>query len=292
MKKLTKESFLRARYYLMNHGRDIEQALFRFYFEDGSKEEVISVLDFYQGENGGFRNMGEGGSLITNGIDTTMAFQYLTEIGASAKDSIVQKGIHYFIDTYDHVLKGWHAWPGRTSTSWVDNPNAEIVGYLYEYRELVPDEFLHEVTEQALSCMSTIHTTDEPHQFYFLSALCHFRLAERIDKPYKSRILKQLEVDIEDIIETDGSKWSTTYCAKPFFFAHSPSSPLYHSIKPYVIQSLENEVMTQGVEGNFILNWNVDEAGDRVWKSIWTLDVLGALYLHGMIEEMEYVEVK
>ncbi|OCA90337.1 hypothetical protein A8F94_00055 [Bacillus sp. FJAT-27225] len=159
------------------------------------------------------------------------------------------------------------------------------MGYLYEYSELVPGDFQREVTENAIAKMSSIHTSDEPRQFYFLEALSLLRLAIRTEEPYQSIILNQLEKDIDEIIETDSDKWATTYCAKPFFFAHSPESPLYLPIKEFVISSLENEIKTQAEDGHFILNWNCDEESAKVWKSIWTMDVLKVLYHHGMIEK-------
>ncbi|MCG7345486.1 hypothetical protein MHZ92_15215 [Sporosarcina sp. ACRSL] len=281
---LSVEKFQNAKRYLMNYGRDLEQELFRYYFEGGDAQPVIDLLEKYQGDNGGFCNMGEGHAVIPNGMDTCMAFQYLSEVGASANNEIVQQGITYIIDSYDWELKCWHGRPHQKSTGWRDNPCSELLGYLYEYRELVPDDFLHIVTEHATSSFSTIHTTEESRQFYFLEALCLLRLANRIDEPFKSSILQQLYRDIEEIIETDSTKWSTIYCAKPYFFAPSPDSLMCVPIKNHVLRSLENEIKTQSEDGHFILNWNCEDDGAKVWKSIWTMDVLKTLHHHGMIE--------
>lgn len=284
-KKLSYEKFQKAKSYLLQHGRDVEQVLFRFYFEKGKAEEVIQVLKNYQGDNGGFRNMGEGHAEIPNPMDTVMAFQILSEVGATVADDIVQKGIQNIINSYDRDLQCWHRRLGEKSNSWQDNPCAELLGYLYGYRSIVPEKLLKKITEKAISSMSTIHTTNKSLQFYFLQALCLFRLADRIDEPYKTMILNQLEDDIEQIIETNPKKWSTTYCAKPYFFATTPASPLFIPIRDHVIRSLENEIKTQADDGHFILNWNCDEESARVWKSIWTMEVLKALNFHNLIEK-------
>ncbi|WP_156324623.1 hypothetical protein [Bacillus sp. FJAT-27245] len=268
----------------MNHGRDLEQELFRFHFENGNPKNVVAILQRYQGENGGFRNMGEGHSVIPNGMDTSMAFQLLSEVGASSSDEVVHKGIQYIIDSYDHELGCWHPRPNERSKGWTDNPCAELTGFLYEYRQLVPGDFLRNVTEHAIANMSTIHTSKEPRQFYFLEALSLLRLAIRIDEPFKSIILEKLKQDIVEIIETDSGKWATVYCAKPFFFAYSTESPMFLPIKEHVIKSLENEINTQAEDGHFILNWNADEEGAKVWKSIMTMDVLKALKNHKLID--------
>ncbi|WP_028612591.1 hypothetical protein [Paenibacillus harenae] len=280
--KLSFEKFEAAKNYLMKNGRDLEQELFRFHFEKGSSQALLRVLSNYQGEDGGFKNMGEGHPIYTNAMDTSMAFQYLSEVGATSRDEIVQKGIQYIVDSYDCSLKCWHPRPNETSSRWGDNPGAELVGFLFEYRDLVPNDFLEAVTETPLSSIRNPKKTYD--QFYFLKALCFLRLAARVVEPYKTEILDWLKADIFEIIETDQSKWATIYSAKPFFFAHSPQSPLYETIKHQVIRSLENEIITQSEEGNFVLNWNTDAESQRIWKSIWTMDVLRALHHHAMIE--------
>jgi len=284
-KKLSMEQFQRARNYLMNYGRDLEQVLFQFYFENGCSDNVKKVLQNYQGEDGGFRNLGEGHSVITNEMDTSMAFQYLSEVGATINDEIVQNGVKYLINSYDYEKDCWHARPPHKNNGWLDNPCAELVGYLYEYRELVPDDFLTHVTENAMRNMVAFKDSDD--EFYFLDALCLLRLAVRIDEPYRTKILKQLSNDLLQIIETNPEKWATTYCAKPFFFAHSPHSPLYLPIEKHVIISLENEINTQAEDGHFVLNWNASEESAEVWKSIWTLDALKALHHHRLIDTSE-----
>jgi hypothetical protein len=261
----------------------LEQELFRFHLERSSPQGLLNILVRYQGEDGGFRNMGEGHPQRTNAMDTSMAFQYLSEVGAKPDYEIVQRGIKYIISSYDRSLKCWHPRHNETFSEWNNNPGAELVGYLHEYRELVPNDFLESVTEVALS---SIREPKKPYdQFSFLEALCILRLAVRIAEPFKSEILGWLKSDIFEIIETDQAKWATIYSAKPFFFAHSPKDLLYETIKEHVIQSLENEIITQSDEGNFVLNWNTQNAeGELVWKSIWTMDALRALHHHDMIE--------
>ncbi|HAM80251.1 hypothetical protein [Ornithinibacillus bavariensis] len=70
---LSADSFQKAHHYLMKYGRDLEQELYRFYFENGHPNDVIRLLAQYQADNGGFRNMGEGDVDFPNGMDTCMA---------------------------------------------------------------------------------------------------------------------------------------------------------------------------------------------------------------------------
>ena len=222
--KLSIENFNRAKSYLMKRGRDLEQVLFRFHFENGSCQDFLDIISKYQGIDGGFKNMGEGHPDITNAMDTSMAFQYLSEVGATSDHEVIRKGINFIIKSYDHSLTFWHPRHNEISSGWNNNPGAELVGYLYEYRELVPKEFLETVTERAISSIRISKKTYP--QYYFLEALCILRLA-RIDEPYQTEIINRINADIYKIIETEQTKWATTYCAKPLFFAHAPKGVQY-----------------------------------------------------------------
>lgn len=281
--ELSFERFQDARRYLMTNGRELEQALFRFHFENGSKQEVLLKLSEFQADNGGFSGMGEGDSKYANAMDTNMAFQCLSDVGASPQDEIVQRGIQYIIKSYDPANRCWHPNPYNKKGGWLDNPSAELLGYLYEYRELVPADFLRLVTEHANASITMTKTSMKLDQFYFLTALCLARLALRTGEPLKSRILSRLFHEMPLFIETDAEKWTTTYCAKPFFFAETPTSPFYLPIQADVIKSLENEMATQAADGHFILNWGGTNEAARIWRSINTLHILKVLKNHNMI---------
>ncbi|GIO28582.1 hypothetical protein [Ornithinibacillus bavariensis] len=44
---LSADSFQKAHHYLMKYGRDLEQELYRFYFENGHTNNVIRLLAQY-----------------------------------------------------------------------------------------------------------------------------------------------------------------------------------------------------------------------------------------------------
>lgn|GEM_PF-2017841 len=288
MQKLSFENFMRAKQYLFTHGRELEQKLFEFEFENGSAEEVKKVLEKHQSEDGGFQNMGEGDRHCSSPIGTIVAFQYLVEVGATASERIVQDGIKYLLQSYNEERNYWQPDSGRsydTATEMLNgwgNPGAEIVGYLHYYSELVPALFLQKVTEIALDNLNAMED-----QLNWFSILCFLKMSACTEEPIKSMIVKRFKNEIGKVIEKDSTRWST-YCAKPFWYATSPSSPLFDEIQEYVLQSLSYEVETQSTEGNFILNWPVTGEDEKTWKSIWTLDALKALKQHSMIEGIDY----
>ena len=82
--------------------------------------------------------MGEGGVDGPTPIGSTIAFQHLMELGIGADSTIVQRGIRYFLTTFDEEHQ---VWPPRERVDmtvpitdrlprqWA-NPSAEIVAYL------------------------------------------------------------------------------------------------------------------------------------------------------------------
>jgi hypothetical protein len=279
----SKEKLNKARAYLINEGRKLERELFKFHFEDGTSESVIYELSKYQGENGGFKDLGEGDRVKENAMDTNIAFHILYEINASCSHPIVRKGIEFIVNSYDHKLKYWHPNPTiypvesiMLNDKWA-NPCAELIGYLYDYKELVSNDFLMEVTEVAMEKLPLLNKDG------WFATLCYLRLADRLEEPNKDRILGKVRQIIFEIIETRQEVWLKEYCAKPFWYAQSPSSPLFPLIKQHVIKCLENEINHQDIDGNFILNWDAG-SGENEWKSICTMEVLRILKNHQMIE--------
>ena len=54
MKKLSETSFQKARSFIFEHGRILDQRLFEFHFEGRSNEAVLLALKKYQNKDGGF----------------------------------------------------------------------------------------------------------------------------------------------------------------------------------------------------------------------------------------------
>ena len=53
---MSKDTYYMIKTWVYRNARNIELSLWKYYFECGSKEDVISALSFYQNEDGGFGN--------------------------------------------------------------------------------------------------------------------------------------------------------------------------------------------------------------------------------------------
>ncbi len=56
MKKLKAQDYAEIRLWMYRNARQIELALWQYYFENGSQESVLAALAMYQNADGGFGN--------------------------------------------------------------------------------------------------------------------------------------------------------------------------------------------------------------------------------------------
>lgn len=300
---LSHEQFEKARAWVKAHARTLDRRLFEYYFEGGPAQAVVRELARYQNPDGGF-----GGSLEpdfrleeSSPMATTIAFQYLREVGASSDNPLVQDGIRYFINTYNQERKGWQGVPPEVNdvphAPWwqvdanapVDatalekawpNPSAEIVGYLNAHADLVPPEFLQQVNEQALANLKNQPQEMEPHDL-----LCFIQMSQTLPEPLKAEALQQIR---------DRARKSVPLSAEgyppPYWFATSPSAPLAELIKEEAEQSLLYQLRQQAEEGCWKPNWAWGQYEDawtkaeQEWKGHLTVKLLHTLQQYGKIE--------
>ncbi len=105
----------------------------------------------------------------------------------------MKRGVQYFIDTYDYEHEAWPQKENDASYFEKDlpwnwgNPGAEIIGYLWQHRELVDEEFLGLVTDIAMRHLRQIE--DRVSAF---ADLCFLRCARFIDKQYRNEIIQKI----------------------------------------------------------------------------------------------------
>jgi hypothetical protein len=270
----------------MECGRPLERGLFRWCFEDGSVADVLDALSAHQDQGGGFRAMGEGPIEAASPIGTSVAFQRLADIGASPQCPLVQRGIRYFLDTYDHRHSGWpQKFPddgyleNDLPLHW-GNPSAEIVGYLWRYRKLVPVDFLAEITHVAMANFRQVG-----REMPCFSDLCFLRFAAFAPEEYRREIIGELG---DGIVQAnalrDRDKWGRGYFMKPYWYAPSPDGPLAAVLRDAIDDCLDFDIRTQKPDGSAHLTFHAEGEAKRLWKSIWTLESLRVLRAYGRIE--------
>ena len=304
MKRLTQAAFQKAKTFVLDRGSALDRRRFEYHFEAGSADAVLAALASYQNDDGGFGHSLEPDirTPASSAIATTIAFQILREIRASAGHALVRKGIAYFVATYDESRQVWPIVPlevdeaphapwwnyentAETFGQFLVNPRAEIVGYLHDYSDGVPPQLLKTSTAAVLE-----HLDSLPDDMDMNDILCAMRLAETEALPNRDRIWKKLARVAAHGVARDAAQW-TGYNLKPLWLVSSPESPLAAGLEKEIEMNLDFEVAQQGEDGSWYPNFSWGDQYPETWPTVrrewqarFTVDNLKALRDFGRIK--------
>lgn len=146
-------TFEKSRRFIYRNARPLDLARFRYHFEGGNREEVLTALANYQNEDGGFGHALEADSWNPNSspIQTWVATEILREINFTDKTHPIISGILKYLESgkdfsgyfwyttvksnndYPHA-PWWHT--ESDSTCHNDyNPTACLAGFSIRYAE-------------------------------------------------------------------------------------------------------------------------------------------------------------
>lgn len=101
MKKEYADVFENARKFIYRNARPIELACWRYHFENGTQEEVLTALSYYQNDGGGFGHGLEADcwNPYSSPIQTWQATEILRGIGFTDGGHAVIQGILRYLDS-------------------------------------------------------------------------------------------------------------------------------------------------------------------------------------------------
>ena len=304
---MSREAFDRAAHFMRHEARPLEWALFEHHFLDGSRTQVLAALVPYQNADGGFGNALEPDmrAAASTVLATTNALAILRQVGASEETSGLPAALAYLVDTYDVEKERWpiispgvedapHApwWDYAASEQnfggfWA-NPRAAVVGYLWQYRKLVPSPFVEEALRATTADLMAYAQHMEMHDL-----MCFVDLLETVGLPDETRqdMVDKLRRAVARSVVADPAGWDD-YNLKPLTVVRSPASPLVPAIDPAAMDANFDYLRRQqGEDGAWRPNWSwdfVDAAAwadaEREWKGVLTLRNLMTLRAFGRIE--------
>jgi hypothetical protein len=306
-KMLSREAFGKAVAYLRGEARPLEQALYEYHFEDGSRTNVLAALATYQNTDGGFGHALDPDlrTPASSVIATTIALGILREIGATEDTPGLPAALTYLMDSYDVASERWpivppavedapHApwWTYAESEEtfhhfWA-NPRAAVVSYLWQFRRLVPSPFVESALESLFNEFMSYPQHMEMHDL-----LCFVDLLQTPGLPeetYQGLLDKLLRVLPRTVI-LDAEQWGD-YNLKPIDVASTPDSPLATAFEPALLdRNLDYEIERQPADGVWGPSWSWDfvdanawAAAEREYKGVLTLRRLKTLRAFGRIE--------
>ncbi|WP_182479278.1 hypothetical protein [Eisenbergiella sp. OF01-20] len=96
---LTEKQFSGIKAWVYRNAREIDLNVWKFYFEKGRKEDVVSALSYYQNEDGGFGNALEPDNWNPDSTPytTLYAINLLREIGMTDTAHPLYQGIFKYL---------------------------------------------------------------------------------------------------------------------------------------------------------------------------------------------------
>ncbi len=175
--------------FLKEKARPLESARFKYEFENGQAENVWKELALFQNEDGGFGRGLEPDfrCMESSAIASSIGLQILSETGATESNPLVQRVIQYLLKSWDSTSRRWVKVPkeveGAPRAPWWNydphcedwgNPSAEIIGFFHEYKGLVSEKMLEDLTQQTTTYIEKL----EKYEFHELLSI--LRLMERV----------------------------------------------------------------------------------------------------------------
>ena len=306
MRMLSRDQFERAADYLRHEARPLERALFAHAFEGGGRTAVLAALVPYQNDDGGFGRALEPDmrAPASSVLATTMALDILRRVGATEETSGLPAALVYLMDNYDAETGRWpiispavedapHApwWDYAESAAnfrgfWA-NPRASVVGYLWQYRKLVPSPFVEGALRTAATDLLTYSQTMEMHDL-----MCYVDLLATPGLPGEMRqnMIDKLRRVVARSVVMAPAEWND-YNLKPLTVVRSPQSELAAAVDPAVLDAnLDYLLGTQGADGTWWPNWSWDfvdgdawAAAEQEWRGVLTLRNLETLQAFGRL---------
>jgi hypothetical protein len=157
MRILSEAIFNKLNSYMNKEARQLEKSIFNYYFNNSSSDNILDSLEAFQNSDGGFgQGIEPDFKLIQSSpMATSIGLRYLSKIDNSDRSkNMIAKAIEYLEATFDSERNGWYSVPSDVNNyphapwwefkddinmtiidySW-GNPTAELIGYLYKYKE-------------------------------------------------------------------------------------------------------------------------------------------------------------
>lgn len=299
MKKLSKSLFDRISEYMIEEARPLEKAIFDFYFNNSDGEDLLDALEEFQNIDGGFGHGIEPDFKLieSSPMGTSIGLRYLNLVDSNERaQKMIAMAIKYLENTFDNDRNGWYSVPSSVNDyphapwweykydinmtvidySW-GNPTAELIGYLYKYREYLENIDIHSLLNYA------INSLNERVEFKFEHELfCYIRLYNILGKEVTSRIEETLERAVGQLVNIKESEW-INYVPTPLKFINFDSKNYFGIKEEFIDQNLDyiidkfeenGKLLPMWQWGIYLEHWEISK---KEWIGILTLEGLLSL---------------
>lgn len=299
MKKLTKALFKQLNIYMGTYARPLERSVFNYYFNDSSGDDILDALETFQNTDGGFgKGIEPDFKLIKSSpMATSIGLRYLSKLDNCDKaQNMIEKSIEYLKATFDSNRNGWYSVPSNVNNyphaSWWEfrndinmtvidyswgNPTAELIGYLYKYKEYLKNLDIYTLRSYAITNLNKRTEFNSEHEI-----ICYIRMYNALDEEYSSQIIDTLKLAVSQLVNINQSEWMN-YVPTPLTFINFDSKNFFGIECKYIDQNLDYLIDRLEEDGKILPIWQWDkyleewEIAKSEWIGILTLEALLSL---------------
>lgn len=285
--KLSINQFETVRRWMYRNARPLDIARWKYFFENGSKGDVLIALSAYQNLDGGFAYALEADSWNSNSspIQTWCATEILYELEIKDKDNEIIKGILSYLDSKkdfgngywhseiptnnDYPHAQWWSYRGDLVSQSGYNPTICLAGFVLYFadRQSKLYDTAIVIAKKAITEFLQCERQEDMHEI-----ICFVRFYEYCEKAGifdvfdSNKMLECLKKKVNYSIEKYKSSWNDNYMCKPSQFMISPNSIFYMDNKELADYEVMFIMETMNQDGTWDIPWEWND-----YKEEWSL---------------------
>ena len=299
MKTLSKTQLNALDNYMNTEARPLEKSIFNYYFNGSSSEPILDSLEVFQNPDGGFGGGIEPDFKLTQSspMATSIGLRHLSKINNNDRaQKMIASAVEYLETTFDKSRKGWYSVPSNVNKyphapwwefindinmtvidySW-GNPTAELIGYLYKYKEHLNNLDIYSLINYAITNLNERTEFKSEHEIY-----CYIRMYNTLDKEFSDQIEDAIKLAISQLVNINETEW-ISYVPTPLKFIEIDSKNFFGIERKFIDRNLDYLVDRLTSDGKILPTWQWEkyleqwEISKVEWIGLLTLDAL--LYL-------------
>jgi len=300
MKTLTKTLLNKLDNFMNTETRPLEKSIFNYYFNGSSSEPILDSLVEFQNPDGGFGGGIEPDFKLTESspMATSIGLRHLSAIDNNDRaQKMIIRAVEYLESTFDSSRKGWYSVPSSVNKyphapwwefrkdinmtvidySW-GNPTAELIGYLYKYKEYLNNLDIYSLINYAITNLNERTDFKSEHEIY-----CYIRMYNTLGSEFSNQIEDVLKLAVSQLVNINEAEW-INYVPTPLKFIEIDSVNYLGLERKLIDLNLDYLLDRLTADGKILPSWQWDkyleqwEISKVEWMGVLTLEALLSLH--------------